>query len=42
MNEETETILLPKIKKIEFLSKAILDPADFSKGIPKTKLPEIH
>jgi hypothetical protein len=42
MAEETETILLPKIKKIEFLSKAIIDPADFSKGIPKAKLPEMH
>jgi len=42
MTEETETILLPKIKRIDFQSKAILDPADFSKGLPKTKLPEIH
>ena len=42
MTEETETILLPKIKKIDFLEKVILDPADFSKGLPKNKLPEIH
>ena len=42
MAQETESILLPKIKKIDFLSKAILDPADFSKGLPKSTLPEIH
>jgi hypothetical protein len=42
MAEQTETILLPKIKKVEVLSKALIDPADFSKGLPKCKLPEIH
>jgi hypothetical protein len=39
MEEATESILLPKIKRIELLSKTIIDPADFSKGLPKAKLP---
>lgn len=42
MAEETNTILLPKIKKITFQSKIMLDPADFHKGLPKVKLPEIN
>ena len=41
MASETDTILLPKIRKISFLSKTILDPADFHKGLPKTKVPEL-
>lgn len=42
MTEETNSIFLPKIKKISFASKVMLDPADFHKGLPKIKVPEIH
>jgi hypothetical protein len=42
MAEETDTILLPKMRKIQLLAKIMLDPADFNKGLPKQKLPEIN
>lgn len=42
MAEEQTTILLPKIRKIELICKQVLDPADFSKGLPKSKVPEVH
>jgi hypothetical protein len=40
MAEETK-ILLPKIKKMEFKGKVVLDPADFRRGLPLSKLPEL-
>jgi hypothetical protein len=33
---------MPKIKKTELKSKVMLDPADFRKGLPKNKLPELY
>lgn len=42
MAEQPTTILLPKIRKVDLVCKQVLDPADFSKGLPKNKLPEIH
>jgi hypothetical protein len=42
MAEEFEKILLPKIKKMDFRSKIILDPADFRRGLPKNKMPELN
>lgn len=39
MAEETNIILLPKIKKVELKSRLMLDPSDFRKGLPKSKLP---
>jgi len=42
MAEETITILLPKIIKVDFLSKVMLDPADFEAGLPQIKLPQFH
>ena len=35
-------ILLPKIKAMEFKCKVMLDPADFRKGLPRSKMPELH
>jgi hypothetical protein len=32
---------VPKIKKVDFKSKILLDPADLRKGLPKSKLPEL-
>lgn len=42
MAEQIEKILLPKIKKMDFKNKVILDPSDFRKGLPKTKMPELN
>lgn len=42
MADEFEKILLPKIKKMDFRCKVILDPSDFRRGLPKTKLPELN
>jgi len=41
MAEEIQSILLPKIRKTTLRSKTMLDPADFHRGLPKSKLPEI-
>lgn len=42
MSQEVEKILLPKIKREEFRCKIILDPADFRRGLPKSKMPELN
>jgi hypothetical protein len=41
MEQENNTFLAPKIKKVELKSKILLDPADFRKGLPKNKVPEL-
>lgn len=42
MADSIEKILLPKIKRDEFRCKVILDPADFRRGLPKSKMPELN
>lgn len=36
-----EEILAPKIKHRKFRRKVILDPADFRKGLPQIRFPEL-
>ena len=42
MADSIEKILLPKIKRDELRCKIILDPADFRRGLPKSKMPELN
>lgn len=42
MADTIQSILLPKIRKINLWSKTMLDPADFHRGLSKIKLPEIN
>jgi hypothetical protein len=39
--QNNTTIFLPKIKKTELCCKIMLDPADFRRGLPKNRLPEL-
>lgn len=40
MNEAT-VLKIPKIKKCQIVSKLLIDPADLSKGLPQSSLPEL-
>ena len=42
MEGDSAKILLPKIKKIDFRCKILLDPADIRSGLPKNKVPELN
>jgi hypothetical protein len=42
LTEESQTILLPKIRKIDFKCKVMIDPADFRRGLPINKMPELN
>ena len=38
---EAEKFFIPKIKKVQMLSKIIIDPSDINKGLPQSPLPEL-
>ena len=40
-DNEAEKVFIPKIKKVQMLSKILLDPSDIKKGLPHTPLPEL-